>query len=95
MPCSNQAVSCLQFFEHSLESVVGEATERPHTQFHLSMRLRPIEQMIDRLAALVPDAETKVEHAAPPSAYLPTRCDTDFSFSQKYSSTSVSSLILW
>ena len=46
-----------------LESVVREAAERPPTQrldwFHLSMRLRPIEQMVDRVAALIPDAEQR------------------------------------
>jgi hypothetical protein len=41
-----------------LESVVRAAAERPPSQrldwFHLSMRLRPIEQMVDRVAALIP-----------------------------------------
>ena len=54
-----------------LESVVREAAERPPAQrldwFHLSMRLRPIEQMIDRVAALIPDAERRraFQHDAP------------------------------
>ena len=54
-----------------LESVVREAAERHPTQrldwFHLSMRLRPIEQMIDRVAALIPDAERRraFRHDAP------------------------------
>jgi hypothetical protein len=43
-----------------LESVVREAAARPPLQrldwFHLSMRLRPSEQMVDRVAPLVPDA---------------------------------------
>jgi hypothetical protein len=54
-----------------LESVVREAAGRPPTQrldwFHISMRLRPIEQMVDRVAALVPDEEQRraLQHDTP------------------------------
>ena len=54
-----------------LESVVREAAGRPPSQrldwFHLSMRLRPIEQMVDRVASLVPDEEHRraLQHDAP------------------------------
>ncbi|MDT5283606.1 MAG: hypothetical protein QOJ20_4801 [Mycobacterium sp.] len=46
-----------------LESVVREAAGRPPTQrldwFHISMRLRPLEQMLGRVASLIPDQEQR------------------------------------
>jgi hypothetical protein len=67
--------SCLDVFTDGadgLESVVREATDRSPRRwldwFHLSMRLRPIEQMVDRVAVLLPDAEQRraLQYSAPP-----------------------------
>jgi hypothetical protein len=54
-----------------LESVVREATERSPRRrldwFHLSMWLRPIEQMVDRVAVLLADTEQRhaLQYGAP------------------------------
>jgi hypothetical protein len=56
---SDSSLDVLADGADGLESVVREAADRPPTQrldwFHISMRLRPIEQMVARVAALVPD----------------------------------------
>lgn len=56
---SDSSLDVLADGADGLESVVREAAERPPTQrldwFHISMRLRPIEQMVARVAELVPD----------------------------------------
>ena len=68
---SDSSLDVLADGADGLESVVREAAERPPTQrldwFHISMRLRPIEQMVARVAALVPDPEQRrvLQHDTP------------------------------